>query len=109
MVGFVAPSFAFQAANPNIKPNHCRAFAWKETLGTKKTPGRDGGMEITEKARERTAERMRMGGKTQWISGIRGQGRESEIGSTRRERERASDNEEAHLNVRFPQVTNTVK
>ncbi len=47
--------------------------------------------------------------KTQWISGIRGQGQESEMESKRRERQKASDNEDAHLNVRFPQVTNTVK
>lgn len=70
--------------------------------------------EITEKAGERKAERMEkwmedIEEKTQWISGIRGQGRESEIESKRREREKASDNEEPYLNVRFPQVTNTVK
>lgn len=33
----------------------------------------------------------------------------SKIESKRRERGEASDNEEAYLNVRFPQVTNTVK
>lgn len=70
--------------------------------------------EITEKAGEQKAERMEkqmedIEEKTQWISGVGGQGRESEIESKRRERENASDNEEAYLNVRFPQVTNTVK
>lgn len=71
--------------------------------------------EITEQAGERKTEKKMekwmedMEEKTQWISGIRGQGRESEIESKRQEREKASDNEEAYLNVRFPQVTNTVK
>lgn len=44
-----------------------------------------------------------------WISDIRLQGQESRTDRRRRERERASDNEEAYLNVRFPQVANAVK
>lgn len=44
-----------------------------------------------------------------WISDMRGQGQESKTECKRQEREKASDNEEAYLNVRFPQVTNAVK
>lgn len=47
--------------------------------------------------------------RTLWISGIRGQGQENKPECKRQEREKASSNEEAYLNVRFPQVTNTVK